>query len=155
VIAGVRGSREARAAARDLRKAAARDLTREIRSGMNDAVRTLQPLLVVSAVAVMPRGYGRVLAPAMRTRFVTKVQTASRVGIFVTISAMGRREHRDVSSLNRGTLRHPLFGNRRHWYAQRVRPGFVDQPVQRLRPVVIREVDAACSRVAAQVERGH
>lgn len=30
----------------------------------------------------------------------------------------------DLASLDKGRLRHPLYGNRGHWYVQAVKPGF-------------------------------
>jgi hypothetical protein len=151
---GASGSVGARAAARDLRKAASRSLTREIRGAVVDSVKPLQPMLVVSASGYMPRGYGPTLAADMRMKTTTVLAVSRGVRVSVTIFARGKKELRDVAALNRGMLRHPLFGNRGHWYAQRVKSGFVDDPVARLRPMIVKKVDDAASRVAVEVEKG-
>ena len=57
----------------------------------------------------------------------------------------------DVASLNRGRLRHPLFGNRKHWYDQAVKPGFWDDAMKRgegeTRRLVVAALDAAIQRL--------
>jgi hypothetical protein len=46
----------------------------------------------------------------------------------------------DVRSLDRGRLRHPLYGNRRHWYDQKVTPGWFTKTLQRQAERVRREL---------------
>lgn len=61
----------------------------------------------------------------------------------------------DLWSLDRGRLRHPLFGNRRHWYQQSVKPGWWSQSLQRAADdEVKREILQALDRVAAKVTEG-
>lgn len=48
-----------------------------------------------------------------------------------TIRALITARHRYyLTGLNEGTNIHPLFGNRRHWYRQAVRPGWFTDPVR-------------------------
>jgi hypothetical protein len=57
----------------------------------------------------------------------------------------------DVNSLNRGRLRHPLFGNRNHWYDIRIRPGFINVAADQTFKDVRREVLKAIDRSTAQL----
>ena len=57
----------------------------------------------------------------------------------------------DLYALNQGRLRHPLFGDRRHWYAQRVNPQFFDRPVLARAGEFFDALDQAVSDVAAQI----
>lgn len=43
----------------------------------------------------------------------------------------GRKTGHDVKSLDAGRLRHPLFGNRKRWFQQDIRPGFFSQTITR------------------------
>ena len=50
----------------------------------------------------------------------------------VTLKAVPRKgKSVDLKALDRGRLRHSLFGNKRHWYGQAVTPGWFSRPVDR------------------------
>ena len=53
-----------------------------------------------------------------------------------------------------GVLRHPLFGNKRHWYGQRIRRGFASTPLKAIRPQIVREIDHELAGIKRDVERG-
>lgn len=60
----------------------------------------------------------------------------------------------DLASLNRGRLRHPLYGNREHWYDQHVKPEFWDRAMRKGEDDVRKEVLAALDSVADMLARG-
>ena len=101
----------------------------------------------------VPSGYAPLLSKSLRFRTAVRSQRDT-ARVEWQVHAVGKQEKRDLPSLNRGTLRHPLFGNRHHWYAQKVRRGVVDRPADRLMPDVRREMDAVIDSVAAQITRG-
>jgi len=146
------GGAELRYVAGKLRKAAARDLTRELRAGQRKAFRPLQPEIKAEAALSLPKrgGYAGIMSRAVkvsvRTGFGPNALTAR-------IYARGRAEARDVVAVNDGLLRHPRFGDRQHWYAQRVRRGFVDRPVDRVADRVLGESAEAAERVLQQIAR--
>ena len=51
---------------------------------------------------------------------------------------------------HRGSFRHPLFGNRRHWYSQRTRP-FLQPAVEAKRGFIRREAEAAIEEAKREV----
>ena len=52
---------------------------------------------------------------------------------------------------NRGTWRHPLFGNTRHWYTQS-EPGFLRPAVAARESVILAEAEAAVEEAKREVE---
>lgn len=106
------------------------------------------------AVAKLPKrhGYAAVLAKAVKVS--SRVSGGRTIKAAIQVSATGRREGRDVASLNRGVLRHPLFGNRKRWYPQLVRRGLVDEPIDRARDRVVDNAQKAADAYADSIVRG-
>jgi hypothetical protein len=94
---------------------------------LKQAAQPLQREIRAVGGGVAPGGYAAVLPASLRFRQRLDV---SRVTALLTIRVFGqgRRQRRDIPSVNAGVLRHKLFGNPRYWFAQAVRPGFVDRP---------------------------
>ena len=139
-----------------LRKAAARDLTRELRKGQRAAFRPLQKEIKAEAAATLPkRGkYNLIMSRAVKVTITTGV---GRNALTARVYARGKVENRDVVAVNAGRLRHPFWGrwikgNRKH--EQRIRPGFVDRPVDRLSDQVLKESADAAERVLKSIARG-
>jgi hypothetical protein len=69
----------------------------------------------------------------------------SGLTVQVTATARGKREKRDVRSVDAGRLRHPLYGNRNHWYDTRIEAGFfsrsTDKFVDDLRREIVNVID--------------
>ena len=64
-------------------------------------------------------------ARATRARVTTGAKTA-RIGIAIGKGKVGSQ----ARNMNRGTWRHPLFGDTEHWYPQRVVSGWFDSPTR-------------------------
>ena len=145
---------ELRYAAGQLRKAAARDLTRELRKGQRAAFRPLQKEIKAEAAATLPKrgGYNSVMARSVKVSVTTGT---GRTALTARVYATGKVEHRDVAAVNAGRLRHKVFGVwRRKVGPTLVRPGFVDRPVDRLSDQVLKESADAVERVLDQIARG-
>jgi hypothetical protein len=147
----IRGAGELRRVAAQLR-AEQKALQANIVRGARRAVRPLERAIRAEVPAHMPGGYTAVLAPALR--ITTSVRFASSPGIRIRVRAAGKVEDRDVASLDAGVLRHPLFGNRGHWYAQGIRAGFVSGPARALADDVYRELNQVAEDVRQRIERG-
>lgn len=124
------------------------EVAKELRT---EVVPKLEPIFAGEALTHMPKrmGYAALLARSIELR--TSVR--AKVGMTVHVGAKGKKEGRDVPALNRGVLRHPLFGNRSHWYAQRrgVRKGFVDDGGDKAFELVGDAVRDALHRVGRKV----
>jgi hypothetical protein len=147
------GLRELRYVADRLRKAAARDLTRELAKGQRAAFRPLQKEIAAEALATLPKrgGYNVTMAKAIK---VTVTTGFGRNALQARVYAKGKDEARDVRRVNAGELRHPLFGRRSNWHTTRVRAGFVDRPVRALSDRVLKECADAAQRVNESIARG-
>lgn len=144
----VTGAAELRYVARLVERQRVAGLKQELARAQRRAFAPLLPAIKAEA-ATLPSGY----APTMARTVKLSVR---RRGLETTaeVYARGRRSERDVRSIDAGRLRHPLFGNRGHWYTTRVRPGFVDRPVNRLGERIASESLDALERVANEIARG-
>lgn len=123
-------------------------------AGLSRAAKPVKPEVQASAVRLLPSGYGPLMSKSVRVRTQARERRGA-ASVTITVSAAGKRENRDVSRINKGVLRHPVYGRRRKpWIAQPVRRGFVDRPVDRLVPQVAREMQAVVDWVAAQITKG-
>jgi len=149
VVLGVRT--DLRVCAAQLRREAD-GLQRRIVDGANDAVSPLARVIAVNTPAYLPIGYATVMAKSIRVQTSTSLVT--NPGVRARVFAVGRREGRDVTRIDAGILRHPLYGNRLHWYAQKVTRGFVKKPFGRLRPGIVSNLNGVLEDVRARIERG-
>lgn len=100
------------------RAAAALDrAARELPDAFGDALREATRVVPEEArknTSRLPASGGLAAAVRAKAQFTdTRVPGGRRVSARAGI---------DVASLNRGRLRHPLHGDRRHWYDQKVAP---------------------------------
>jgi len=125
----------------------------ELRKHINNAVAPLAPEIRAEALRVLPHrgGYAPILARAVKV----STRIASREGsVALVIYARGKAEDRDLVALDRGILRHPLWGRRKHWYTTSVRPGLVSRPVGKLSDRLTRDVAAAVDELATKLATG-
>lgn len=148
ITGSIRGGAELRYVAAELRRQAARGLTNELRRAQRAAVRPLQTAIRAEAGLTLPQAGG--YAPLM-ARTVKATAVGLGLKMRIRVFARGRTELRDVAAVNAGRLRHPLFGDRKHWYVTHVRPGFVDRPVDELGDRVVSESLDALERVGRAI----
>lgn len=167
----VRGADELRKAARQLRRIATTHMTREIRGAVKSTVdQLLPPLLKASALAHLPSGYAPLMAADLRV--TTRTRLGANIGVTARIFARGEAELRDAARIDKGALRHPVFGRSRTvraaegesstgfrrrpnpWVTQRVTPGFVDRPAAALRAPLVARIDTSLSRLADRFNSG-
>lgn len=137
-----------------LRREASR-FQRRVSSATRQAVdRGYRPVLVGMVPAFMPGGYAPVLAADLKVATTVRFAGASP-GVTARVSApTGGPKGRNVRELEAGALRHPLFGDKAHWYRQRVRSGFASVPLKAMQPAIVRQIDSELAGVARDVERG-
>lgn len=106
-----------KAAPRDHWKACAKELRKEVRPA-TIAAKT-------SARNRLPQRGGLGQLVAAQTKFRTKVTTGAR-SVGVSIAATSNH---DIKGMDKGRIRKPLFGDRRHWYPQQVPAGWFSDPM--------------------------
>lgn len=145
----VTGADEFARAARLLKEAGDKDLRKELFAGLNRSVKPLTQDVKQALPDVLPNRY----AGVVQSEFKVKIRRRSG-GRNPAIFLLGRAGSRNVSSLDRGRLRHPLYGNRRRWYDQRIQPGFWTLTLERDTPRVRVELVEAIRKVIAKIEAG-
>jgi hypothetical protein len=149
--------------ARRLKDAGETGLRRELRNAINDAVSPFADAIngLEYLKPYMPDRYAGVLAGDLAA--VTRQQASPRAyGVKVTVR--GRRKARQVQTLNRGFLRHPVFPRndmpRDEWTWRTqggpakpagMRPGFFTNAVEAAKPEIRRQVTSAMQAVAKKV----
>lgn len=123
---------------RQLRAEGSKGLGKEMGRALRGTMGPLRAEIRAEASDVMPEsgGYRGVFVPSLRYR--TQISTSStRARVTHKTHADGKGERRDVGSLNRGVLRHPVFGRRRRaWATTTIRAGFWSRPTDRLMPQI-------------------
>lgn len=59
----------------------------------------------------------------------------------------------DLRAVNRGRLRHPVFGDRDRWRTQQIRPGFWDRAIERRQQDVVSAMQAMMGEIRADLEK--
>lgn len=122
----------------------------DVRRALDDAItHAAQPLperLRASALAVLPKRGGLAEAVA-RSQIRVSGVTGSDAGARVVVDSQY-----NVTGLDAGRVVHPLFGDRRHWYSERVNPRWFTGPVEAAEPGIEKDVVDAMERVKQEAE---
>lgn len=122
-----------------------------IRKEMLQGIRTAAKPLTAKAragAADLPRR-GGLAALVGRSRFSVQTKTAARTA---GVRIVARNTH-DIGGMDRGRLRHPVFGTKAY-VNQAVRPGWFSDPLKHAADTVRPEIMAAIARAASHLEKG-
>lgn len=139
----IKGAEQLAALAKQLKDAGEKDLQRELNKAINKAVVPMRDAIKASARSTLPR-QGGLNQKVARSKFRT-VKRSGGVRLQATNSY-------GLAQLNKGTVRHPVFGNREVWVTQKVTPGFWDDPTEKAAPQVRRDIEAAVADVAKRIK---
>jgi len=143
----VTGAENLLALSKKLKAVGDKGLQKELRAGLRGAVKPALKDVARHAVDVLPAkgGLGEEVAG---TKFTISVRGSGRnPGVRVK----AREKQHDVEAIDRGRLRHPVFGNRRAWVTQDVPPGWFTTPMDAAGPHVVKELNAVIDRISAQL----
>lgn len=154
--ARITGTAELRKLAARLRTAGRTDLERQLRRALEVAVKPTSQEVHAGLGRHIPSGFVGTLGGDLRIVPQFRGRSGS---VSIRATAKGRQEKRDLSTMDRGILRHPVFGRTRKgrptpWVAQRIPAGFFSKPAEKTRSRAAREVGAALDRIAEQIEKG-
>lgn len=145
-----------------LREAKAVTLTKELREGLRRPLKPLADQIRAGAPDHTPKGYEMTFARSLK--FQTKVSlVGSGAGVDFTVTATGKSYSRQIREINRGRLKHPVYGRRRltrkgwinnPWVWQAVEPGFFDNPVRANFNAMRASMREAMRRTAEQITKG-
>jgi hypothetical protein len=138
--------------AQRLKDAGETGLRRELTQAINDSVKPFADEINAAEYLrpYMPDRYAETLAGDLR---VSTVKQASASAYGVSVKVQGRLHRRQVQTLNRGLLRHPLFGERERWFTQTggMKPGFFDDATAAAKPEIRQQVIDAINSVADKI----
>jgi hypothetical protein len=151
--------------ARDLKAAGAVELRKELNAGIRGAAKPLIKEAKDNAALELPHGgealamggkgvrrgkrrrsSGSVVDRVVGATFSTRILTGRNPGVVLRGRDKAGRSI-DLRSLDAGRLRHPLFGNRKHWYQQSVKPNWWTEPMEKGIPRAYAAVVLAVTRV--------
>lgn len=134
---------------RRLKEAGNGALRRELLAGIRTVVKTLIPPVQQGAEDRLPRS-GGLAARVAGQKFAARTSLASG-----RVSLRGENGMKSLSDIDKGHLRHPIFGMRSKgmWRAQSVTPGFFSNPIEIRIPKIREGVDQVMSDVAKKLGR--
>lgn len=136
---------------KDLKNAGDKELRKELYRGINRAVKPLTKSVKDSTTDYLPRRYAVELSKSLRIRASRRTGKNPGIRLIAKAKTPGGKD-RDLVSLNRGRLRHPLYGSRKHWYDQKVSPNFWDDPllkgVSDARKEIVKTLDDVAKKLA-------
>jgi hypothetical protein len=144
----IRGAEQLAALSKALKDAGEKDLQRELSKAITAAVKPVKPAVQKSARRILPKR-GGLAARVAKASITTRKRSGPRIA-GVRVVATSRDSLRQI---DRGFIRHPVFGNRERWVTQRVQPGWFTEPTEAMRDDVQRALIKAMNDVAKKLSR--
>ena len=136
----VEGANQLAAVQRALKNASPH-VRRELSRGIREATEPVAREALDNIEPTLPSGGGLAAAVHADTTVVAQ-RRGGRASPGIRLRA---KSARDVRRMDRGRLRHPLFGNKDHWFTQNIPPGWFTTPVLRsaphLRKVLLKHIE--------------
>lgn len=112
------GGMQLRLVAANIRAAGNKGLGKEMAAALRKATKPIQRSIKDELVAAMPTSGGYQAIVSKSVRFRAQVRAGWKDGsVRLTTDIKGKSERRDIRRLNRGELRHPVYGRSRNVYA--------------------------------------
>jgi hypothetical protein len=144
----IEGLDDVAALTRDLRKMGEKDLPKAMREAGKRIGEPAGELIKQAAIDTLPAKGGLNEWVGARIKSTTLVRLAGKnVGITIKTKHKGQRGLSDLGALNRGKARHPLFGNKDHWYLTEVTAGFVGKALEPMADTAEQEFLAAVQEI--------
>jgi hypothetical protein len=121
-----------------------RSLRRELYKGLQRAARPAKDAAREGASRLPQRG--GLAARVAGARFSVRATAGRNPRVRITATEAGRGKV-NLASLDRGRLRHPLFGDRGHWFSQAVPPQWFSGPIAARADAVRAELEQAVTAV--------
>ncbi len=144
----IRGVEKLAALSKALKEAGDKGLQRELATAINRAMKPVREAAKRSALDTLPAG-GGLNRRVAGSRFRTVRRASSRaVGVRLTAANAYR-----LGELDKGRVRHPVFGDRDTWVTQQVAPGWWTNPTEAAAADVRKAIEGAMDEVARKLSR--
>lgn len=121
-------------------------LMREAYKEIQRSTRGLRAEIQTNALATLPKHGGANLWVANApVKTIGRLQERN-AGVWIT----QRKRGHDLLAINRGVLRHPVFGNRNVWRDTNVEKGYFDKPIERRADEITNRIASAIDRLIAK-----
>ncbi len=135
-------------AAKELDKAGKRELRSTLRKIISTETKPARIELREATRAALPKK-GGLSRWAGKMPALSIHESGPSIGASIKLSRKGH----DMEALNRGRIRHPLFGNRKHWYVEGGESGWWDAARKRIEPQVRQAVSEGIQKYIDEVAR--
>jgi hypothetical protein len=142
----VTGAEQFAAVAKRLRAAGeeGKGLQKELQAAISKEAKPAGRYVAASAGSNLPHRGGLGYAVAGANISVAVQRTSVRMRL--------KTKGWDLAAMDRGRLRHPVFGNREVWVTQKIRPRLFTVPFQKSAPRVREQIVKAVDDVAKRIE---
>jgi hypothetical protein len=144
----VRGTDKLTKIAAALRATPNKELRKELGTGLRRAARPMRAAFKHGALGILPYRGGLAEQVASDVRYTTKVNLGTTPSLRIVASLPGH----DLAAMEKGRLRHPVYGHRRVWVTQNIRPGWFSDSGALAVTDVRRELLKAIDDVAKKLE---
>lgn len=151
----ITGLDDVAALTRALRKMGEKDVPKQLREAGKRIGEPAAQLIADAAVEVLPHKGGLNVWVGSRVKSSTLVKLSGKnVGIRIKTRHRGKTGLSDLAAINRGKVRHPLFGDTDHWYLTNVPAGFVGHALEPIRDTAEEEFLAAVDEIIRSYAAG-
>lgn len=156
----VSGAKDLYRLAHALHEARQTGLKRELDRGSREAGQVIAKAVTdpTSMARYIPKHFEGQWSASMEAKVEVRLVQSNRITI--VFWARGKATRRDIVALNRGVLKHPVFGRRNRftgrpnpWVKQVIKPGLVDEPAKAAMPKAVKKLDEAVHRVTEKIGR--
>lgn len=138
------------AVARALREAKDKGLNKAMRQAVNAAVAPAQDAVRAGARSDLP-SRGGLADRVASSKFRTQRQTGRNPGFTMIMRLPKKGGAVDLRAMNRGRIRHPVFGNRGTWVTQTVKAGWFEDALIPVKAKVAEDLVEAVRDMARQL----
>jgi hypothetical protein len=104
-----------------------------------------------SLAAGLPKRGGAAATISGESKFSTRTGLVATRGVSVDI--VDSWKGHDMPAIDAGTLRHPLFGHRKHWFDTRIKGRLLTRPFLQHRRGIERRIIVGLDELAAEIAR--
>jgi hypothetical protein len=143
------GAEQLAALAKRLREAGENELRKELLRALREINKPIIADIRANARRTLPQrgGLAEVVA---KSKIATRTRASGpRAGIQIRGTGKVR-----ISAINKGKVRHPVFGNKKNWAEQKVKPGWFDEPIEANLPKVRESLVEAMDNIAQKIAGG-
>lgn len=144
----IRGAEQFAELSKRFKEAGRKDLRIELYRGINRATKPLKEDVKKGLEEYMPNRYAVVLRRKLKLT-TSKRTSAKAPGVIIRARADNR-----LDQVNDGNLRHPLWGMRKYWFDESIKPGFFSDVLYEDADKVADAIQDAMDEVAKKIEKG-